>query len=192
MFASRRFSKKEFNNDDGKKVKYLARLWLPQKWFVIRHYYFLKPFFCTQTPLHVRVCVCVYLYLKWCFLRPRCRWLLETKWSWTQWTLGSRSTPARTSLWIIQAATRCVWSAEKIVLAAQMLLWGVSCVESNYYGFIFSSRPSVYLLTAELMSNTAGLFPFPLFLARSESRQRLTSRLEIHLNRIKFVAARET
>lgn len=27
----------------------------------------------------------------------------------------------------------------KIVLAAQMLLWGVSRVESNYYGFIFSS-----------------------------------------------------
>lgn len=153
-------------------------------------FFFKKTLFCTHTPL--RVCVCVYLYLKWCFLRPRCRWLLETKWSWTQWTLGSRSTPARTSLWIIQAATRCVWSAEKLSSLLRCFCGESAAWNPIITGLFFLPGPSVYLLTAELMSNTAGLFPFPLFLARSESRQRLTSRPEIHLNRIKFVAARET
>lgn len=149
---------------------------------------FLNPY---SAHTHLPLSVCVYLYLKWCFLRPGCRWLLETKWSWTPWTLGSRSTPARTSLWIIQAATRCVRSADKLSSLLRCFCGESAVWNPIITGLFFSSRALCLFINCWTYEQHCSIVSLSSILSMVRNRQRLTSRLEIRLNRIRFVAARE-
>lgn len=96
--------------------------------------------------LHVCVCMCLYLCRKWCFYVFSLQVVIGDKVVLNPVNAGQPLHASSHQLVDNPGCNEVRLVCRKTLLAAQMILWAISCVESNYYWFIFSSQALCLLI----------------------------------------------